>query len=110
MRIIFSVLMFATAFACAGKEHKAKGGLVPDPVMQPAVMAADTIKPKMAGAKKKIAQPAPPRFANKIDYVCKMDVMSSFTDTCVYGGKVYGFCSGYCRDKFKENPKKYVKN
>jgi YHS domain-containing protein len=47
-------------------------------------------------------------FANKIDEVCGMEVQSDYTDTCHYKGKVYGFCSEYCRDKFKETPLKYL--
>lgn len=48
-------------------------------------------------------------FANAIDEVCGMEVQPDYIDTCHYKGKVYGFCSEYCRDKFKETPLKYLK-
>ncbi|MCC6283046.1 MAG: YHS domain-containing protein [Saprospiraceae bacterium] len=47
-------------------------------------------------------------FANTTDYICGMDVMPDYTDTCHLDGKVYAFCSEYCKDKFKENPNKYL--
>jgi len=48
------------------------------------------------------------KFANKTDDVCGMEVEESFTDTCHYKGKVYGFCSEFCKDKFKSQPLKYL--
>jgi YHS domain-containing protein len=47
-------------------------------------------------------------FANKTDDVCGMEVEESFTDTCHYKGKVYAFCSEFCKDKFKSQPLKYL--
>ena len=60
-----------------------------------------------------LRSPKPPStpegFANQKDYICDMDVMPDYTDTCRYKGKLYGFCSEYCKDKFLENPLKYLK-
>lgn len=47
-------------------------------------------------------------FANDLDFICGMEVMPDYTDTCHLNGKVYAFCSEYCKDKFKENPEKYL--
>lgn len=59
---------------------------------------------------KSVAEPKgkPAAFANTTDYICGMDVMPDYTDTCHLDGKVYAFCSEYCKDKFKENPNKYL--
>ncbi|WP_312075222.1 YHS domain-containing protein [Chryseobacterium sp.] len=54
--------------------------------------------------------PAKVKFANAIDPICDMTTDSDMKDTAVYKGKTYGFCSSYCRDEFKKNPEKYVKN
>jgi YHS domain-containing protein len=58
---------------------------------------------------KTLSVPTPEGFANQKDYICDMDVMPDYTDTCRYKGKLYGFCSEYCKDKFLENPLKYLK-
>lgn len=50
------------------------------------------------------------KFANAIDPICEMPTESDMKDTALYKGKTYGFCSSYCRDEFKKNPEKYVKN
>lgn len=60
--------------------------------------------------KKSKTVPAPTAvFENKTDYICGMEVTSDYTDTCRYQGKLYGFCSEYCKEKFLENPLKYIK-
>ncbi|MEJ2636336.1 MAG: YHS domain-containing protein [Calditrichia bacterium] len=39
------------------------------------------------------------------DLSCGMDLTKyAIADTAVYKGQIYGFCSTYCKDKFKENP------
>lgn len=47
-------------------------------------------------------------FANDLDFICGMEVMPDYTDTCHLNGNVYAFCSEYCKDKFKANPEKYL--
>ncbi len=84
----------------------------PQPATAPATTSstrqpAATSQPKAAPAAK--SQPATVGFANEIDYICGMKVMPDYTDTCHYQGKVYGFCSEYCKDKFVANPKEYLK-
>lgn len=49
------------------------------------------------------------KLANTVDPICNMKVTSSVKDTALYKGKTYGFCSTYCKQEFKKNPKKYVK-
>jgi YHS domain-containing protein len=43
-----------------------------------------------------------------VDVVCKMKVDKNVTDTSMYQGKMYYFCSPYCKKKFDENPEKYL--
>ncbi len=63
---------------------------------------------------KSVAEPkgkpagSPAAFANTTDFICGMEVMPDYTDTCHLDGKVYAFCSEYCKNKFKENPKKHL--
>lgn len=48
--------------------------------------------------------------ANDKDPVCGMPVNSAdVTDTTLYDGKVYGFCSEGCKDDFLKSPKDYIK-
>lgn len=84
----------------------------PQPSTAPATTStarqpATASQPNAAPAAK--SQPATAGFANDIDYICGMKVMPDYTDTCHYQGKVYGFCSEYCKDKFVANPKEYLK-
>jgi YHS domain-containing protein len=37
-----------------------------------------------------------------------MDVAETAEDTVHYQGKVYGFCSAHCKEKFQKNPEKYA--
>jgi YHS domain-containing protein len=53
-------------------------------------------------------QPEAAGFANTVDFICDMKVQADYTDTCHYKGKVFAFCSEYCRDAFKESPEKYL--
>lgn len=46
--------------------------------------------------------------STNIDPVCKMDVSGEWTDTTRYMGKVYGFCSKICKDRFVRKPEQYV--
>ena len=47
-------------------------------------------------------------WAGDQDLVCEMSVDPTVEDTLHYNGKVYGFCGGHCKEKFQENPAKYV--
>jgi YHS domain-containing protein len=53
------------------------------------------------------AQTALP-WAGHTDLVCQMDVAETAEDTVHYQGKVYGFCSAHCKEKFQKNPEKYA--
>lgn len=55
------------------------------------------------------AQQAQVKFANSVDPICNMKTTPSMKDTVMYKGKTYGFCSTYCKQEFKKDPKKYVK-
>lgn len=46
--------------------------------------------------------------ANKKDPACGMPVSAAINDTAHYDGKVLGFCSQECKDKFKEDPKALI--
>ncbi len=84
----------------------------PQPTTAPATTSA-THQPAATNQTKAVSapknQPTTAGFANDIDYICGMKVMPDYTDTCHYQGKVYGFCSEYCKDKFVANPKEYLK-
>lgn len=48
---------------------------------------------------------APEMLATTTDLSCGMDMSKhTIADTAIYKGQVYGFCSAYCKDKFKEDP------
>lgn len=47
---------------------------------------------------------------NDKDPVCGMSTAVHMKDTLSYEGRLYGFCSSNCKDEFKKDPKKYVKN
>jgi YHS domain-containing protein len=44
-----------------------------------------------------------------LDLVCGMDLNEhTIADTAIYNNQLYGFCSEYCKTKFKEDPEKYI--
>ena len=47
-------------------------------------------------------------FDNAKDLVCGMPLTAGVGDTAHYQGKVYGFCSKGCKDKFAQNPPAYI--
>lgn len=47
--------------------------------------------------------------SNKKDPICGMPVTAGISDTALYGGKSYGFCSPECKDEFKKTPLAYMK-
>ena len=49
------------------------------------------------------------KVVNKLDPICEMSTADHLKETAQYDGKLYGFCSKYCKDEFLKNPKKYVK-
>lgn len=48
------------------------------------------------------------KFENKKDFICGMQITAGVADTANYNGKVYGFCSTGCKEKFKKNPAAYL--
>lgn len=48
------------------------------------------------------------KYANKVDYYCKMDIKLGVSDTITYKGKLYGFCSSVCKDGFMKKPDDYL--
>lgn len=42
------------------------------------------------------------KISNKIDPICRMDVQKEYSDTLLYKGKVIGFCSIVCKERFIE--------
>jgi len=49
------------------------------------------------------------KFVNNEDPVCKMKTAKHISDTAVYKKSIYGFCSSHCKNRFKQNPEKYLK-
>ena len=47
-------------------------------------------------------------WASNLDLVCEMKVDQTVEDTVHYKGKIYGFCSGSCKDKFLNNLADYI--
>jgi len=50
------------------------------------------------------------KVVNDQDPICGMSTSVHMKDTLTYGGKLYGFCSTKCKEEFKKDPQKYVKN
>ena len=48
------------------------------------------------------------RVDNTNDLVCGMPLTAGIGDTAHYNGKVYGFCSRGCKDKFVKSPAEYL--
>ena len=47
---------------------------------------------------------------NTKDLVCRMPLSEGIGDTTYYNGKIYGFCSKSCKNKFVKSPMAYVGN
>ncbi|HTX17694.1 MAG TPA: YHS domain-containing protein [Bacteroidota bacterium] len=45
---------------------------------------------------------------NSNDLVCGMSLAAEVGDTAHYAGKVFGFCSQGCKEKFAANPSQYL--
>ena len=45
---------------------------------------------------------------NTNDLVCGMSLAAGVGDTALYAGKVYGFCSKGCKEKFVANPSQFL--
>jgi len=86
------VALLAPAFSC---NQKPKSEITSLPVDSPA-----TVKVKYTAA----------MVDNKKDPSCGMPVTAGIEDTAHYGGKVYGFCSDECKQKFLNDPKTLAKN
>jgi YHS domain-containing protein len=48
------------------------------------------------------------KFDNTNDFVCGCPLAAGVGDSVHYRGKVYGFCSKECKDKFLMNPAQYI--
>jgi YHS domain-containing protein len=49
------------------------------------------------------------KYANKIDFYCKMDITKyGVSDTVTYKGKLYDFCSTMCKHEFLMKPEEYL--
>jgi YHS domain-containing protein len=72
-----------------------------------AICMAQSCDIKVAKPTIKTIKPAS-RFANAKDYNCGMDTDDAYTDTTVYNGKVYGFCSATCKKAFDKEPEKFT--
>jgi YHS domain-containing protein len=47
-------------------------------------------------------------FAVAKDLSCGMPLRAGINDTAHYKGKIYGFCSNECKEKFLKNPENYL--
>lgn len=68
-------------------------------------------QPKAPADAAQTSTPAPAAYtlANTVDPICDMTVDNTVEDTAHYNGKIYGFCGAHCKESFKEDPAKYVK-
>ncbi|OYU83015.1 MAG: ATPase P [Flavobacterium sp. BFFFF2] len=49
------------------------------------------------------------KYDHPTDLICHMEIKKfGVSDTLNFKGKLYGFCSSYCKDTFKKNPEKYL--
>jgi YHS domain-containing protein len=49
------------------------------------------------------------RFTKETDPICSMNLADGIADTAHYEGKIFGFCTAGCKDKFKQAPAFYGK-
>lgn len=48
------------------------------------------------------------KVVNEFDPICNMDTDHYLSDTAVYKGDIYGFCSPSCKEEFKKYPESYL--
>ncbi len=89
---LFAVVLFSTLASCAGTTEPTHH--------------MDTTSPTgKAGV-----NISPSELATTIDLICNMDMANmKIADTAHYNGGIYAFCSSSCKDEFKKEPTKYVK-
>lgn len=91
MKKLITLLLFSAVVACnqpANKRETPEKGTV----------AKDTVTMRLKDL----------TFAVKKDLVCGMSVSAGISDTALYKGKLYGFCSNECKDDFLKDPPKYL--
>ena len=49
------------------------------------------------------------KIVNVIDPICDMKTNENTTETVLYKGKLYGFCSKHCKTEFTKSPENYLK-
>src|SRR5882724_3315657 len=47
-------------------------------------------------------------FASKKDMSCGMPISAGLSDTTIYKGKLYGFCSAECKEDFLKDPEAHL--
>lgn len=52
----------------------------------------------------------PTQLVSLQDPVCGMDIREHFADTTLINGKLYGFCSAYCKKEFLKKMNKKAKS
>ena len=70
--------------------------------------AQDNTTVKKVQKKKAIASKTL-KVVNALDPICDMKTADHLSDTAVYKGKIYGFCSSHCKKEFKKSPAQYAK-
>lgn len=68
----------------------------------------ETPKIKHVVDKEKVTNLSQVKVVNELDPICDMSMTEYLKDTAIYNGKIYGFCSDFCKKEFTKNPVKYV--
>ena len=87
---LFCFLLCALLIAACSQQNK------------PTMQETTAVPPDEKGAFKDV------KFDNTNDLVCGMPLTAGVGDTAHYNGKVYGFCSKGCKEKFVKSPADYV--
>lgn len=83
---IFLILLSVSTLSCAQETPKVK--------------RVSKMKPKSDLKSVKVL--------NTEDPICHMKTAEFLKDTIFYKGKIYGFCSDYCKKEFRKNPAKFA--
>ena len=110
-KTVLFILVLQMAFMMACKDKNAKPPSDQDilgQVSRPGARDPQSTAGRLNQATSASADQSALVWAGDIDPICSMKVERSVEDTAHYQGKIFGFCSESCKEKFQESPQKWA--
>ena len=104
---ILCLFSFTIWIACKDKSAKTSDNQdIPGQITQPGSINPQSVAGRLEQATEAAENNSGLVWAGNFDPICSMKVDRDVEDTVHYQGKIYGFCSGSCKEKFQDDPQK----